>query len=56
MFGRLRTADKQLVLVENSGHIMTRDLERHRVVELATAFIRRVTGWPASPSTRGARR
>jgi len=53
MFGRLRTADKQLVLIENSGHIMTRDLERNRVVEVATAFIRRVTGWPA---TRGARR
>ncbi len=46
MFERLRTADKQLVLVENSGHIVTRDLERERVAEAATAFVRRVTGWP----------
>jgi carboxylesterase len=59
MFDRLRTADKRFVLVENSGHIVTRDLERSRVAEAATAFVRRVTGWPASPAspaTRGSRR
>ncbi len=56
MFERLRTADKQLVLVENSGHIVTRDLERERVAEAATAFVRRVTGWPTSAGKRGTRR
>jgi carboxylesterase len=56
MFDRLRTADKQIVLIENSGHVITRDLERRRVVESATAFVRRVTGWPASKTTRGSRR
>jgi carboxylesterase len=56
MFDRLHTTDKQLVLVENSGHIITRDLERKRVAEAATAFVRRVTGWPASPATRRSRR
>ena len=56
MFDRLRTADKQIVLVENSGHVITRDLERRRVAESAAAFVRRVTGWPASRTTRGSRR
>jgi carboxylesterase len=56
MFDRLRAADKQVVLVENSGHVITRDLERRRVFESATAFVRRVTGWPPSRNTRGSRR
>ncbi len=56
IFDRLRTADKQIVLVENSGHVITRDLERRRVVDAAAAFVRRVTGWPSSRITRGSRR
>ena len=52
IFDRLRTADKQIVLVENSGHVITRDLERQRVVDSAAAFVRRVTGWPASKARR----
>jgi carboxylesterase len=56
IFDRLRTADKQIVLVENSGHVITRDLERRRVVDSAAAFVRRVTGWPVSQGTRRPRR
>jgi carboxylesterase len=56
IFDRLTTTDKQLVLVENSGHVVTRDLERQRVADSAAAFVRRVTGWPTSHPTRRRRR
>jgi carboxylesterase len=55
IFDRLRADDKQIVLVENSGHVITRDLERRRVVDSAAAFVWRVTGWPASRASRATR-
>ena len=55
IFERLTTPDKELLLVENSGHVITRDLERQRVAEAAAAFTRRVTGWPAGPKGKARR-
>lgn len=56
MFDRLETDDKQLVLFERGGHVITRDVERKRVAETAAAFVRRVTGWPKRPVRAGRRR
>lgn len=53
---RLQAPDKQLVLVENSGHVITRDLERQRVADTAAEFVRRITGWPRSPMRVGKHR
>ena len=39
----LGTSDKQMVWVENSGHVITREPERQRAFEAAQAFIQRVT-------------
>jgi len=36
--------DKQIVWLEDSGHVVTRDAERQRVFEVTTAFVRRVAG------------
>jgi len=38
----LGTSDKQILWVENSGHVITREPERQRVFEAALAFILRV--------------
>jgi esterase/lipase len=56
MFDRLQTADRQLVLFERGGHVITRDVERKRVADTAAAFVRRVTGWPKRPARTGRRR
>jgi carboxylesterase len=36
--------DKQILWVENSGHVVTRDAERDKVFAAAAAFVRRVAG------------
>ena len=56
IFDRLTTADKQLLLFERGGHVITRDVERQRVADAAAGFVRRVTGWPKSPAPAGRRR
>lgn len=40
----LGSKDKTLVWVERSAHVITRDIARQRVFEVATAFVRKVTG------------
>jgi carboxylesterase len=41
---QLGASHKQIVWVENSGHVVTRDAERERVFAAAAAFVRTVTG------------
>jgi carboxylesterase len=43
IFDHLGAADKQMLWVENSGHVITREPERQRVFEATEGFIRRVT-------------
>jgi len=43
LYDCLGTTDKQILWVENSGHVITREPERQRVFEGAEAFIQRVT-------------
>jgi carboxylesterase len=43
IYQRLGSSDKSRLLVENSGHVITRDLEKSRVAEAAIHFIERVT-------------
>lgn len=38
------STDKQILWLENSGHVVTRDAERARVFEATAAFVRRVGG------------
>jgi len=40
----LPSKDKQIVWLEDSGHVVTRDAERQRVFEVTAAFVRRVAG------------
>jgi carboxylesterase len=43
IFDHLGTADKQMLWVDNSGHVVTREPERQRVFEATQAFIQRVS-------------
>ena len=43
IYADLDTEDKEMLWLENSGHVITRDAERERVFAAAEAFIRRVT-------------
>lgn len=56
IFDRLQTVDRQLVLFEKGGHVITRDVERRRVADTAAAFVRGVTGWPRRAVHPGGRR
>lgn len=40
----LTSCEKSIQWVENSGHVITRDIARERVFSLATHFVERVTG------------
>jgi carboxylesterase len=42
IYEALGTSDKQMLWVENSGHVITREPERQRVFEATEAFIQRV--------------
>jgi carboxylesterase len=42
IYERLGAVDKEMLWVEQSGHVVTRDLERERVFAAAEAFVRRV--------------
>jgi carboxylesterase len=44
LFHHLGAEDKQMVWLEESGHVVTRDVERAKVFHEATDFIRRVSG------------
>jgi len=44
LYERLPGSDKQILWVENSGHVVTRDAERDKVFAAAGAFVRRVAG------------
>jgi len=44
IFNALGTTDKQMVLVEHSGHVITREPDRQVVFQAALDFILRVTG------------
>jgi carboxylesterase len=44
IFAQLGTSDKEMFLIENSGHVIVRDLEKDKVFQTAEQFIRRVTG------------
>jgi carboxylesterase len=44
IFEHLGSSDKQILWVENSGHVIIREPERERVFEAAQTFIQRVTG------------
>jgi carboxylesterase len=46
VYDHLGSSDKQLMWVENSGHVIPREPERQRVFEAAAAFIRRIEGQP----------
>lgn len=39
IYAQLGTADKSMLWVEQSGHVVTRDLEREKVFEAALAFV-----------------
>ena len=43
IYVELGTPDKTMLLLEKSGHVVTRDLERQRLFEAAEDFIRRIT-------------
>jgi carboxylesterase len=43
IYNHLGTSDKQMLWVENSGHVITREPERQLVFEAAHSFIQRVT-------------
>jgi carboxylesterase len=42
IYERLGSADKEMLWLEQSGHVVTRDLDRERVFAAAEAFVRRV--------------
>jgi carboxylesterase len=44
LLNALGSKDKSLVWIERSGHVITRDLDRQRVFELAGAFVQKVAG------------
>jgi carboxylesterase len=43
IYSKLTVADKTLLWVENSGHVITREPDRQQVFETAAAFIQRLT-------------
>jgi carboxylesterase len=45
IFTRLGSQDKEMFTLENSGHVIVRDLEKELVAETADKFIRRITGF-----------
>ncbi len=44
LFAHVGSKDKELLWVEDSGHVVTRDAEREKVFAAAMAFTRRVAG------------
>jgi carboxylesterase len=44
LYAALNIADKSLVWVERSGHVITRDIGRQIVFEAASAFVQKVSG------------
>jgi carboxylesterase len=44
IYGRVGSTDKQILCLDNSGHVVTLDAERKRVFEATAAFVRRVGG------------
>lgn len=44
LFDQLPMGDKQILWLENSGHVVTRDAEREKVFAAAAAFTRRLAG------------
>ena len=42
VYADLGSADKQMLWVEDSGHVVTREPERQRVFEAAHQFIQRL--------------
>jgi carboxylesterase len=42
IYDALGTQDKSMLMVEQSGHVVTRDLERERIFEAALAFVNRL--------------
>jgi carboxylesterase len=43
IYERVGSSDKQMLCLDKSGHVVTRDAERKRVFEATAAFARRVT-------------
>ena len=41
---RVGSTDKQMLCLDKSGHVVTRDAERKRVFETTAAFVRRMSG------------
>ncbi len=52
IYAALGTQDKAKVWVENSGHIVTRDADRHIVFQAAADFVRRVSAVGGPPQKR----
>jgi len=44
IYERVGSIDKQMLCLDRSGHVVTRDAERQRVFEATAAFVRRVGG------------
>lgn len=44
LLAALGSEDKSLAWIERSGHVITRDIERQAVFDMATAFVEKVTG------------
>lgn len=47
IYTRLGSQHKEKLTIENSGHVLTRDLGKRRVFESADSFIRNICGSPA---------
>jgi esterase/lipase len=41
---RLGSGEKEMIWIENSDHVISRDATKERVFQIADAFIRRATG------------
>lgn len=48
LFEQLGSQDKQIIWLENSGHVVVRDAEREKVLEASIDFIRRLATEPGS--------
>ncbi len=44
IYDRIGSAQKEILWLEDSGHVVTRDAERQRVFQATAAFVRRVSG------------
>lgn len=44
IYNRLGSLDKMMFTIENSGHVITRDIEKDRVFEAVNKFIQRICG------------